>query len=218
MGSILTRNYRYRPNPRYDIFEDDDDDDFQIQTYKDVQKEEMTEQLVKVSTTQQEIIRKYNHLATKMDTQLSYIKLLTKEIELIRTNIEETYAKMSSKYAQMNSKYEQLESKNTLYDILHNIKHEHIEYFCNKHQRENSISWLPDNVEKNIYLNCLTFLKVITNENLGNVSEGNITDGNVSDTSDASDVRNIPEQNETDEMFYSIRSTKDSVIWNDKTI
>ena len=72
-------------------------------------------------------------------------------------------------------------------------RHPRAQFYCNKHQSDNSISWLPDNVEKNIYLNCLTFLKEIVKQ------DENLLESSVYDE---------------DEIFYSIKDSRTGIIWN----
>ena len=168
---------------------------------KDDAINDITSQLDDFSNKQFNILQQQDTIARKQNTIAKQQSSIAKQQDIIIKHQKNHLQKIKTlekiledSVKEFNSKIKLMENKKSLYKILNNIHNDSIEYYCNRHQSKNSISWLPDNVEKNIYLNCLTFLKEIVKQD-ENLLESSVYDDN--------------------EIFYSIKDSRTGIIWND---
>ena len=157
------------------------------------QIENLTEKQQTIIRKQKSIVYKQNDVIKQLDIIIKHQKKHLERIKKMEQTLERT---LDESFVSINDKITRVENRKSLYKILNNINEDNIEYFCNKHQNENSISWLPDNVEKNIYLNCLTFLKTLVSQ------DNTLLDSDIY-------------ENET---FYSIKDSRTDIIWNGSSI
>jgi hypothetical protein len=156
-------------------------DDFSNKQFNILQQQDT------IARKQNTIAKQQNNIAKQQDIIIKHQKNHLQKIKKLEKTLEDSVK-------EFNSKIKLIENQKSLYKILNSIHDNSIEFYCNRHQSDNSISWLPDNVEKNIYLNCLTFLKAIVKQD-ENLLESSIYDNN--------------------EIFYSIKDSRTGIIWND---
>ena len=99
-------------------------EDENITTLQTAYREDFIQQLIKVSTNQAAVISRQSSI-------LNHIKYLENTMKRLNYKIDKHI---------------------TLHERLNNIDYSKLVIFCENHQSNNSISWLPDNVESNIYL------------------------------------------------------------------
>ena len=188
MGSILSKcGWKNNSIIRMSLLNDEEEMNFVMTEIEELnnKNKNLAQNQINIANRQKDIIKQLDII----------IKHQKKHLERIKT-IENTLKKtLDDSFLSINDKITRVENKKSLYKILNNINEDNIEYFCNKHQSENNISWLPDNVEKNIYLNCLTFLKSLVNE------ENKLLESSIYEN----------------ENFYSIKDSRTDIIWNNKT-
>ena len=177
MGCILTKLGLIEPTS------------FSLNLLNENECNDLFTQIEENTERQNKIMKKQKNILNQLDIIIKHQK---KHFERIK-HIEN---KFNIYFEQMNDKIKDLDERKSLYKILNNIPENSIEFYCNKHQSKNSISWLPDNVEKNIYLNCLTFLKEIVTQ----------------------DEKLLEDSVYENENFYSIKDSRTDIVWNNNLI
>ena len=185
MGCILSK-WRHTGIISMSLLNDEEEMNFVMTEIEELnnKNKNLAQNQINIANRQKDIIKQLDIIIKHQKKHLERIKKMEQTLE--RT--------LDESFVSINDKITRVENKKSLYKILNNINEDNIEYFCNKHQNKNSISWLPDNVEKNIYLNCLTFLKTLVSQ------DNTLLDSDIY-------------ENET---FYSIKDSRTDIIWNKK--
>lgn len=187
MGSTLSKWRWQNSSISMSLLQDDAINDLTSQMDEFTNKQlNILQQQDTITRKQERIVKQQNNIVKQQDIIIKHQKNHLQRIKTLEDKLQNSIQKF-------NSKITILENKKSLYKILNNIHNDSIEFYCNKHQSDNSISWLPDNVEKNIYLNCLTFLKAIVRQ------DENLLESSVYEN----------------EIFYSIKDSRTGIIWND---